>query len=330
MNLLHDALFYEKCADKVKCMLCPHHCIISEGRYGLCRVRTNIGGTLKTINYGEITSLGNDPLEKKPLYHFKPGKNIISIGSFGCNFTCSFCQNYSISQYLPESEYMSPEGIIDIAAETRDNTGIAFTYNEPSIWYEYVYETSKKLKETHKELSVVLVTNGYIEKEPLEKLLPYVDAMNIDLKSFNDEYYKKICGGDLKSVMNTIENAYGKCHIEITTLMVSGMNDSAKETGKIAYYLSQINKNIPLHLSRYFPMYKMKNPPTSIETLQSAKETAQKYLNYVYIGNTSDEDSNTYCPECGTLLVERHGYSVHTVLKEDKCPNCGCSINIVL
>lgn len=143
MNLLHDALFYEKCADKVKCMLCPHHCIISEGGYGLCRVRTNIGGTLKTINYGEITSLGNDPLEKKPLYHFKPGKNIISIGSFGCNFTCSFCQNYSISQYLPESEYMSPEGIIDIAAETRDNTGIAFTYNEPSIWYEYVYETSK-------------------------------------------------------------------------------------------------------------------------------------------------------------------------------------------
>lgn len=327
--MLHDALFYEKCADKVKCMLCPHHCIISEGGYGLCHVRTNISGSLKTINYGEITSLGNDPLEKKPLYHFKPGKNILSIGSFGCNFTCSFCQNYSISQCKPKSEYVSPENIIKIAAGIQDNTGIAFTYNEPSIWYEYVYETSKKLKENHKDLSIVLVTNGYIEKEPLEKLLPYVDAMNIDLKSFNDNYYKKVCGGDLKSVMNTIENAYGKCRIEITTLMVSGMNDSVQEIDKIAHYLSQIDKDIPLHLSRYFPMYKMKNPPTPIDALKRAKETARKHLNYVYIGNTADDGSNTYCPKCGTLLIERHGYSVHTDLKEDKCPSCGNHINLI-
>lgn len=327
--MLHDALFYEKSGDKVKCALCPHHCMIDNGSYGLCGVRTNVNGALKTINYGEITSLQNDPLEKKPLYHFKPGKNILSIGSFGCNFACSFCQNYSISQYRPKSEYISPEDIVKIAAGIQDNTGIAFTYNEPSIWYEYVYDTSKKLKENHKDLSIVLVTNGYIEKEPLEQILPYIDAMNIDLKSFNDDYYKKICRGDLKSVMNTIENAYGKCHIEITTLMVSGINDSAQEIDKIAHYLSQIDRDIPLHLSRYFPMYKMKNPPTSIDALKKAKETAKKYLSYVYIGNTADESSSTYCPECGSLLIERHGYLVHSNLKGDKCPSCGNHINLI-
>ena len=208
--MLNDALFFEEYGDKIRCLLCPHNCIIAEGRFGLCSVRMNKDGALKTINYGEITAMANDPVEKKPLYHYKPGKNILSVGSFGCNFTCDFCQNYSIAQYKANSWYLSPEELIERCLNLENNIGIAFTYNEPSIWYEYIYETSKKLKERGPHAGVVLVTNGYIETEPLLQLLPYVDAMNIDLKSFGQGYYKKICGGRLEPVLTTIENAVGK------------------------------------------------------------------------------------------------------------------------
>lgn len=277
--LLHDALFYEKYDDKVKCLLCPHNCVIANNQFGLCSVRTNKDGNLKTINYGEITSIASDPIEKKPLYHFMPGKNILSVGTFGCNFSCEFCQNYSIAHYKAKSEYVSPDKLIDICSSLKDNIGIAFTYNEPSIWYEYVYETSKKLKEKHPSLKVVLVTNGYIELNPLLKLLPYVDAMNIDLKSFNEDYYKKICGGDVKSVLKTIEASYEKCHVEITTLLVNGLNDNKSEIEEIASYLGKLDKNIPLHLSRYFPTYKMNRPTTDIDIMLEGRKIAEKYLN---------------------------------------------------
>lgn len=234
--MLRDGLFYEKHDDKIKCLLCPHHCIILDNQFGLCSVRTNKEGVLKTINYGEITAIARDPIEKKPLYHFKPTKNILSVGSFGCNFSCSFCQNYSIALHKPNSQYMSSEELIEKCLSIKENVGIAFTYNEPSIWYEYVYETSKKLKEKRPDLNIVLITNGYIELEPLSKLLPFVDAMNIDLKSFQKDYYKKICGGDLESVLRVIEESVEKCHIEITTLMVNGLNDSREEIEKIAFF----------------------------------------------------------------------------------------------
>ncbi|MFA5527108.1 MAG: AmmeMemoRadiSam system radical SAM enzyme [Peptostreptococcales bacterium] len=327
--MIVEALFYEEFRDKLRCLLCPHHCVLGKNQYGLCSVRANKNGSLKTINYGEITSIAMDPIEKKPLYHFKPTKNILSAGSFGCNFTCDFCQNYSIAQGQPESNYLSPEELIKIALRFDDNIGIAFTYNEPSIWYEYVLDTSKKLKETYPHLSIVLVTNGYIETEPLKKLLPFVDAMNIDLKAFQEDFYKKVCGGHLEFVKRTIEEAFERCHVEITTLLVNGLNDSEEEIAKVASYLGELDKNIPLHLSRYFPTYKMNRPATDIEVMLADKKIAEKYLNYVYVGNV-DMNHSTYCPQCKKILIERTGFSSKMMIHDNVCPDCGYGIKIVL
>lgn len=328
--MLHDGLFFEKYDEKVKCFLCPHNCIIDNEKFGLCSVRTNKAGFLKTINYGEITAMSNDPIEKKPFYHFKPMKNILSVGSFGCNFSCDFCQNYSIAHYKPKSEYVSSERLIEICVGLEENVGIAFTYNEPSIWYEYVYETSKKLKEKHPELNTVLVTNGYMELEPLLELLPYIDAMNIDLKSFSEDYYKRICDGDVSTVLRTIEEANKKCHVEVTTLLVNGLNDSREEIKEIASYLGKLNKNIPLHLSRYFPSYKMDRPPTEIDVMLEGWEIAKEYLNYVYLGNVANIDNSTYCPKCGGLLVERNSLYSKIYINDSICPECGYDIGILL
>ena len=196
-----EASFYDGAKGYVNCKLCPHNCFINDGEYGKCNVRVNRGGKLYTTNYGEITSMARDPIEKKPLYHFKPGSNILSVGSFGCNFSCEFCQNHTISQGRPDSEYISPKQLVEICKGLEDNIGVAFTYNEPSIWYEYVYQSSKLLKESIKNINIVLVTNGYVNEEPMKKLLPFVDAMNIDLKSFNNEYYKEVCGGSVLPVL---------------------------------------------------------------------------------------------------------------------------------
>ncbi len=328
--MLHDALFFEKCEDRVKCLLCPHNCIIAESRFGLCSVRTNEGGILKTINYGEITAMAIDPVEKKPLYHFKPGKNILSVGSFGCNFSCDFCQNYSIAQYKANSNYLSPGELIERCSDLEDNIGIAYTYNEPSIWYEYIYDTSKKLKERDPHSSAVLVTNGYIETEPLLKLLPYIDAMNIDLKAFQQDYYKRVCGGRLEPVLTTIKNAVGKCHVEITTLLVTGLNDSKEEVEKIASYLGDLDENIPLHLSRYFPNYKMDEPPTKLEVMLESRDIAEKYLNYVYLGNMGNVDNSTYCPGCEKLLIERDNFFTNIHMDSNICPECGFDTKILL
>lgn len=279
------AMFYEKLKDKIHCYLCPHNCVIEDEHVGKCQVRLHENGELFSINYGMITSMALDPIEKKPLHYFKPNSYILSVGSFGCNFTCSFCQNYTISQYIPPSQFMSKEELVETILNAEDNIGVAFTYNEPSIWYEYVYDTAKLLKETDKNKSVVLVTNGYISEEPLKELLPYVDAMNIDLKAFSNRYYNDICGGSLKPVLKTIELSAKFCHVEITTLVVSGENDNTDEIEELSSFLSNINKDIPLHLTRYFPRYKMKNPPTDIDFMYKAEETARKYLNRVSLGN---------------------------------------------
>lgn len=282
---MHKAMYYEKLNYKIHCYLCPHHCVIEEGNSGKCKVRIHKDGELYTMNYGQITSASLDPVEKKPLSYFKPGSHIFSVGSFGCNFTCDFCQNYSISQYKSHSEFVPKEDLVENAVRMKDNIGLAFTYNEPSIWYEYVYDTSKLLKERAPGKSIVLVTNGYINEEPLKNLLPYVDAMNIDLKSWSGKFYEDICGGNLKPVLSTIETAAKACHVEITTLLVSGKNDSLNEVEEIAKFLSSIDKNIPLHLTRYFPRYRLNNPPTDINFMNDAKKTAEKYLNRVLLGN---------------------------------------------
>ncbi|NLY43154.1 MAG: AmmeMemoRadiSam system radical SAM enzyme [Clostridiaceae bacterium] len=284
-----QAMFYERIKDKVHCFLCPHNCVIENGHFGRCNVRKHEDGKLFTINYGQITSAALDPIEKKPLSYFKPSTYILSVGTFGCNFKCGFCQNHSISQFVSEKgiegDFITKEELVETALSIKNNIGIAFTYNEPSIWYEYVYDCAKLLKEREPNASIVLVTNGYINEEPLKQLLPYTDAMNIDLKSFKNEYYKNICGGSLKPVLKTIETAAKHCHVEITTLLVTGENDNLDEVEQIAAYLGSIRKDIPLHLTRYFPRYKYKNPPTDISFMKKAEEVAKKHLSRVVLGN---------------------------------------------
>lgn len=322
--------FYEKLNDKIRCKICPHNCLIKEGNFGACRIRKVENGELVAINYGEVTSAAIDPIEKKPLYHFKPSKNILSIGSFGCNMTCSFCQNYEISQNRARSEFIDINKLISTITDIDNNIGIAFTYNEPMMWYEYMYNTAKKIKEINSDISVVVVTNGYINEEPLKKLLPYVDAMNIDLKGYTNSYYNKICGARLEPVLETIKNSSKKCHVEITTLLVSEENDSLEEVSEISKFIKSVDDKIPLHLSRYFPRYKMENEATEIEKILKAREEAKKFLKYVYIGNVNDIDNNTYCPHCKKIIVLRDGYRTEVKLNNNRCAFCGNEVDIII
>lgn len=305
--------------------------MIDEGKFGVCKLRTVKNGKPLAINYGEVTSLSVDPIEKKPLYHYKPSKDILSIGSFGCNMTCSFCQNYEISQNRPATEFISVEKLISIIPTIENNAGVAFTYNEPMMWYEYMYAASKRIKENNKDTNVVVVTNGYINEEPLQALLPFVDAMNIDLKGYTNKYYNKVCGANLEPVLETIKRCNDEnCHLEITTLLVSDENDSLEEASEIAKFIASVNENIPLHLSRYFPRYKMENEATNIERITAAQKEAKKYLKYVYIGNVGGVDNNTYCSKCGALLVDRNGHSIEVHIKGRRCERCGEEIYILV
>ena len=322
--------FFEKINENtIRCRVCPHNCVIKEGNSGRCRVREVKDGVLYANNYGEISAMALDPIEKKPLFHYKPGKNILSIGSYGCNFTCGFCQNYDIAQFKPNTEFISVEDIISRAKEykSQNSIGLAFTYNEPLMFYEYVLDVSKRCKE--EGLDVVVVSNGFINKEPLETLLPFVDAMNIDLKSFSDEFYKSECSGRVEDVKSTIEIASKYCHVEITTLLISDHNDTEEEVRNIASFIAGIDKNIPLHLSRYYPTYKFKEEATNIEKIKAFADIAREYLNYVYIGNVLDADNNTYCPSCNNLLIERNVYSAKDKNNDVICKSCGQKLYVV-
>lgn len=282
---MHEALHYEKLEDiKVHCRLCPHNCVISEGKRGICGVRINNGGTLFSEVYGKITSIALDPVEKKPLYHFHPGEYILSVGTKGCNLCCSFCQNWQISKNISApTEEITSEALIKKAKEL-GSFGIAYTYNEPFIWYEFVLDTARLAKKAG--LSNVLVTNGFVNIPPLEGILPYIDAMNIDLKSFNDDFYKKTCGGRLQPVLETIKRSVRSCHVELTTLIIPTLNDSEEElTGLVDWVYKNAGEGTPLHLSRYFPCYKMTLPPTPVVSLERAERIAKKKLKHVYLGN---------------------------------------------
>ena len=285
-----EALFYEKLENKrVHCHLCPHNCSIPKDGRGLCGVRKNMDGVLYTLNYGEVSAIGVDPIEKKPLYRFHPGSCILSVGSIGCNLKCPFCQNHNIARVKPEevnTQLVSSREIVAkaVSLERQGNIGIAYTYNEPSIWYEFVLDTAKLAKENG--LLNVLVTNGYIGKEPLRQLIPYIDAMNIDLKAFSDKFYRELVKGGLEEVKETISEAAHDCHVEITTLIIPGWNDAPEEMEEMAKWLSSLSPDIPLHLSRYFPQYEMTDrPPTPLNTLTELKGIAERHLNYVYLGN---------------------------------------------
>jgi pyruvate formate lyase activating enzyme len=282
---MHEAMYWNKGENNnVICSLCPHNCNIPVDRTGICRVRKNIDGILYSMNYGKITAIAMDPIEKKPLKNYFPGNSVLSIGSFGCNLRCSFCQNWSIAHETPPVKNIELRSMIEIM-ETYDSCiGIAYTYNEPSIWYEYILHTAHKIKEIG--YKNILVTNGYINVEPLKKLIPYIDAVNIDVKGFTQNYYNRICGGNLDNVKQTVEIITKSCHVEVTTLLVPELNDSAQEINGLSAWLAKINPDIPLHLTRYFPNYKMRNSePTSLETMNRARDEAKKYLNNVYLGN---------------------------------------------
>ncbi|MCL2774059.1 MAG: AmmeMemoRadiSam system radical SAM enzyme [Oscillospiraceae bacterium] len=278
------ANFWESEMDNnVKCILCPHYCVIVNNRLGYCNTRRHINGELIVENYGQVTSLAFDPIEKKPLYHFRPGSKILSVGSYGCNMKCAFCQNYSISQIRAESEYITPEKLADLSADTPDNIGVAFTYNEPTIGIEYILSAAPMIRNNGQ--NVVLVSNGQINSEPLTELLPLIDAWNIDIKAFRPEFYRRY-GGDLETAKHTVDAASQVSHVEVTTLIIPGENDNEDEIAALARWLAGISTDIPLHLSRFFPQYKMTDkPPTPKETLLRFAEIAKLRLKYVYIGN---------------------------------------------
>ncbi len=284
---MKQAMFYEKLEeDKVQCHLCPHGCILSPEGVGACRARKNAGGELYSLNYARVASVALDPIEKKPLYHFHPGARILSAGTFGCNFKCGFCQNWTIAHRDAKTALLEPADLAALAEEykTQGNIGVAYTYNEPSIWYEYVLDTASLVKE--KGMVNVLVTNGYICSEPLAKLLPFIDAMNIDVKAFTEAFYKRICSGSLEAVQKTVEAAAGRCHVEVTTLVIPGLNDSPEEIAGLAKWLSSVSPEIVLHLSRFFPNYNMTDiPPTPVSVLEEARVAATGYLKHVYLGN---------------------------------------------
>ncbi len=273
---------------KTRCELCFHHCALDEGQTGLCRARTCQDGKIVSLNYGKLTSLALDPIEKKPLCRFHPGSLILSVGSFGCNLRCPFCQNHKISMAEDsgiQTVEVSPEQLAAKAAELvpHGNIGVAYTYNEPLIGYEYVQDCASLIHE--RGLTNVLVTNGTIEEAPWRALLPFLDAVNIDLKGFTPSWYRRL-GGDLETVKRSIALAAGQCHVEVTTLLVPGENDSMEEIQELACWLASVDPNIPLHLSRFFPQYQMTDhPPTSADRIYHLAEEAQVYLTYVYTGN---------------------------------------------
>ena len=295
-NNWKEAMFYRTLEGDnkttVQCELCPKKCVIKSGDYGRCGVRKNINGKLYSLVYAKPVSINIDPIEKKPLYHFHPGVQILSLGTIGCNMTCLFCQNHEISQandipnledVLEKMEFVPPEKIIQIAKEN-NLSFIAFTYTEPTIFYEYMVDIAKLAKK--EKIKTVVVSNGQINQKPLKLLLPLIDAFNIDLKAFNQEFYSKICNGFLDTTKeNIFEISKAGKHIEVTFLMIEGYNDDPVEFEKMCRFLSEIDKKIVLHISRAFPYYKLSFPPTDIDKMKNFKDIAKKYLTYVYLGN---------------------------------------------
>ena len=282
---MKEALFYEaKDNSGVQCHLCPHNCLIAEGKLGLCGVRENQKGKLYSLIYEEITSVALDPIEKKPLYQFHSGESIFSIGTKGCNLSCRFCQNWAISKDLnTPTEKLTSEFIIERAKQL-NSFGIAYTYNEPFIWYEFILDTAKLARE--QGLKNILVTNGYVNLEPLKNILPFIDAMNIDLKSIEDKFYVNVCGGKLTPVLDVIKESSNHCHIELTNLIIPTLNDSEENLIKLVDWVyGNLGDSVPLHFSRYFPCYKLDIPPTPIATLKKARDIAKKKLKFVFLGN---------------------------------------------
>ncbi|SDB98283.1 pyruvate formate lyase activating enzyme [Desulfurella multipotens] len=335
---MKEAYLYKHLNEKkVRCDLCAHRCIIEEDKSGICKVRKNIKGKLYSLVYEKVIAQAVDPIEKKPLYHFLPGSKSYSIATVGCNFTCLNCQNYEISQYMyyhdeAAGKYYSVDNVVSDAIFFECNS-IAYTYTEPTIFFEYAIDIAKIAKS--KGLKNVFVTNGFFTKQVIDKMSGLIDAANIDLKSMNENFYKNIAGGRLKPVLSSIEYAKQKgIWIELTTLIIPTLNDSEKEIEDIAKFIKSVDENIPWHISAFYPTYKLTSiPPTSIKTIQKAYDIGKSVgLRYVYGGNIPKNNlENTYCYNCGELLIERSGFAIiKNVLSGNKCPKCNAQIAGVL
>lgn len=326
----HEAQFYLPLIDgSVQCTLCPHKCILKEGKTGICRVRTNTNGELRTEVYGFVSSFNYDPIEKKPLYHFHPGSTILSIGSYGCNLRCFFCQNCTISQTAAEPElprtYLTPDQIVKAALDYPGNIGIAFTYNEPTIWFEYMIEIALLAKQAG--LVTVMVTNGFINKEPLHDLLQCIDAFSVDLKAFNNDFYSKVTSSKLEPVKETLRQIkFAGKHLEIVNLLIPGLNDDDESFSEMVKWISaDLGRDTVLHISRYFPNYKLITEATPVSVIRRVRRIAEKELLYVYTGNINAENNDTKCIYCDNILITRYLYTTNFPGLDQKgcCSKCG-------
>ena len=327
-----EALLYETLAqDHIRCNLCEHHCVIADGKLGVCGVRKNVGGILYTLVYGRTVSENVDPVEKKPLYHFHPGSSAYSIATPGCNFHCRWCQNWQISQgpldkVLTVAHPATPEGIVSSALQTGSRS-IAYTYTEPTVFFEYARDIARLAWQAG--LANIFVTNGYMSLEMLEMLGPYLDAANVDLKAFRAKTYHHYVGGGLRPILDNLKSMKKLgIWLEVTTLVIPGINDSAAELRDAAQFLAQeLGADTPWHLSRFFPTYQMTDRrPTPLERLQQAVEIGREEgLKFVYAGNAEFEGSgDTFCPACGRALIRRYSFGViFNKIEEDRCPACG-------
>ena len=327
---MKEAYLYEKLEDqKVRCFLCNHRCVIKDGATGLCGVRENRGGTLVSLVYGKVIARHVDPIEKKPLFHFLPGTRSYSIATVGCNFKCRFCQNADISQ-MPSDQHqiwgedMSPAMIVDEAMATRSAT-IAYTYTEPTIYFELAQDSAQQA--VKKGLRNIFVTNGYMTEESLKSLHPDLHGANVDLKAYTDRFYKEQCGAKLEPVLRTLEvmKEMG-IWLEVTTLLIPGLNDSREEVEKIAGFLAGLDPDIPWHISRFHPTYRLTDRgSTSLESLRRARDIGYEAgLKYVYTGNVpGDDGEKTYCHGCKEVLIDRYGFSItKNILQDNRCPHC--------
>ena len=326
------ALFWKKLSgNRVRCELCPFFCVIGDGKRGNCNVRENRNGVLYTLVYGKVVAYHVDPIEKKPLYHFAPGTKTFSIATVGCNLHCQHCQNWEISQAkMVFGRDMSPEEVVTNTIEL-ETSGISYTYTEPTIFYEFAFDTMK-LARKH-SLYNVFVTNGFINEKPLKKLKGLLDAANVDIKAFSDRFYREVCKApSYEHATKTVELMHDLgMHVEVTYLIIPNRNDSMEEIKSMVKWLVELDPDIPLHFSRYHPDFMLNEPPTPLETLVKARELAKKEgVRYVYLGNVAERDAlNTYCWKCGVLLIQRGYMHLEKIMvKDGKCPNCGERVNL--
>lgn len=325
-----EARYYEKLPDReIKCTLCPRYCQLGDKERGFCGVRENQEGRYYTLVYGKVASLNVDPIEKKPFFHFLPGAPAFSLATAGCNLSCRFCQNWEISQMRPEQVrniHMPPEAVV-AAAENQSCPVIAYTYSEPVIFYEFMYDTS--ILARRKRIKNVVVSAGYINPQPLAELLDVVDAIKIDLKAFNEDFYRKYVRGELQPVLETIKQiARSRTWLEIVYLVIPTLNDNPEEIRKMCRWMkAEIGPDYPLHFSRFHPMYLIKNlPPTPVSTLEKLRQAGlEEGLHYVYVGNVPGHSGeNTYCPKCGKVIIERYAYTINKIeISRGKCRFCG-------